>query len=155
MERTITEFHLDDEGHWVAHLSCGHARHVRHNPPSQTRPWVLSPEGRAAHLHTPISCGLCKRLEMPTGFVPFKKTQEFNEDTIPLEMRTGHETPPATWARIHVTQGRLGYRILEPLNRNFLLDAANPGTVAPESPHYVTPMGPVCFYVEFFRAPGL
>ncbi|XOJ55260.1 DUF3565 domain-containing protein [Candidatus Pseudothioglobus sp. Uisw_016] len=31
----MTGFHLDEDNHWVADLSCGHTQHVRHNPPWQ------------------------------------------------------------------------------------------------------------------------
>ena len=39
MQRKITGFHLDEEGHWVAELECGHNQHVRHDPPYVERPW--------------------------------------------------------------------------------------------------------------------
>ena len=42
----ITGFHLDEDNHWVANLSCGHPQHVRHNRPWQQREWVLSDNGR-------------------------------------------------------------------------------------------------------------
>ena len=48
--RKITGFHPDEEGDWVAELECGHQQHVRHEPPWQVRPWVVTPEGRAARI---------------------------------------------------------------------------------------------------------
>src|SRR6516164_4333636 len=39
MERPITGFHQDEEGHWVAELECGHNPHVHHDPPWECRPW--------------------------------------------------------------------------------------------------------------------
>ena len=59
MERRITGFHQDDEGHWVAELECGHTRHVRHQPPWEERPWVLTGEGRSSRLGTLITCAEC------------------------------------------------------------------------------------------------
>lgn len=59
MERRITGFHTDDEGHWVAELDCGHNQHVRHDPPWQNRPWVVAPEGRASHLGAVLACRKC------------------------------------------------------------------------------------------------
>ena len=59
MRRAITGFHQDDEGHWVAELACGHAQHVRHEPPLASRPWVLSAETRNARLGTALDCLLC------------------------------------------------------------------------------------------------
>lgn len=59
VERRIVGFHQDDEGHWVADLECGHGRHVRHMPPWQERPWVVTPEGRAAHIGRTLRCVKC------------------------------------------------------------------------------------------------
>lgn len=59
MERRITGFHTDDEGHWVAELACGHDQHVRHDPPWQNRPWVTTPEGRLRHLGAVLACRKC------------------------------------------------------------------------------------------------
>ena len=60
--RRIIGFHTDAEGHWVAELECGHNQHVRHQPPWQVRPWVLSPEGRARFLGTELQCALCDKV---------------------------------------------------------------------------------------------
>lgn len=57
--RQITGYHLDDEGHWVAQLSCGHNQHVRHDPPWEQRPWVLSPNGRDTMLGFELNCVKC------------------------------------------------------------------------------------------------
>ena len=42
MQQAIVGFHLDDEGHFVADLACGHTQHVRHDPPWQNRTWVCN-----------------------------------------------------------------------------------------------------------------
>jgi tellurite methyltransferase len=57
--RAITGFHLDEHGDWVAEMSCDHNRHVRHQPPFKEAPWVLSAEGRASRIGSPIECPLC------------------------------------------------------------------------------------------------
>ncbi len=59
MKRRITGFHHDEEQHWVADLECGHTQHVRHQPPWINRPWVVTPEGRARVLGTPLECKQC------------------------------------------------------------------------------------------------
>ncbi len=59
MERRIVGFHQDEKGDWVAELECGHGQHVRHDPPWQVRPWVITPEGRAARIGMPLGCRLC------------------------------------------------------------------------------------------------
>jgi hypothetical protein len=61
MKQPIVGFHKDEEDHWVAELRCGHSQHVRHDPPWQLRPWVVSAEGRAAHLGLQLECLLCDR----------------------------------------------------------------------------------------------
>ena len=59
MKRTISGFHQDKDGYWVAELSCGHTRHVRHDPPWQQRPWVVTEIGRQEYLGTQLECVLC------------------------------------------------------------------------------------------------
>ena len=60
MQRSIVGFHQDQAGDWVAELECGHAQHVRHEPPWQVRPWVITPDGRASRLGTRLECTDCK-----------------------------------------------------------------------------------------------
>ena len=59
VECAIVGFDRDDVGDWVALLECGHRQHVRHRPPWQERPWVLTPEGREGRLGTSLQCVLC------------------------------------------------------------------------------------------------
>lgn len=66
VKQPIVGYHLDDEGHWVAELACGHGQHVRHDPPWQVRPWVTTPEGRAKFLGFELECLKCERGE-PVG----------------------------------------------------------------------------------------
>jgi hypothetical protein len=67
LERRIVGFHQDREGHWVAELDCGHTQHVRHEPPWQVRPWVLTDTGRAGRIGTLLSCRLCSGDERNGG----------------------------------------------------------------------------------------
>jgi len=60
MKQPIVGFHKDEEGHWVAQLSCGHGQHVRHNPPWRNRPWVLTPAGRERHIGAKLECKKCE-----------------------------------------------------------------------------------------------
>jgi hypothetical protein len=57
----LLDFHQDEDGHWVAVLSCGHTQHLRHQPPWQSRAWVLDPARRAAQIGQPFPCGWCAR----------------------------------------------------------------------------------------------
>ena len=67
MDRAIVGYHVDDEGQWVAELSCGHARHVRHRPPFEVREWTSTDAGRASHLGTPIECARCDEADTSVG----------------------------------------------------------------------------------------
>ena len=61
MDSAIDGYHLDDEGHWVAELACGHFQHVRHDPPWFNRPWTQTAEGRASALGRTLACRKCDR----------------------------------------------------------------------------------------------
>lgn len=56
---TVTGFHQDEDGHWVAELSCGHTQHLRHQPPWQSRAWVLDPAQRIEKIGQSFDCGWC------------------------------------------------------------------------------------------------
>lgn len=59
MQRVIAGFQKDEHGYWVAVLNCGHTRHVRHDPPWQTRVWAMTEEGRQQFLGTAMECKKC------------------------------------------------------------------------------------------------
>lgn len=60
MQQPITGFHLDEENHWVAELTCGHFQHVRHDPPWVERRWVITEAGRASMLGQRLGCKKCE-----------------------------------------------------------------------------------------------
>ena len=60
--RRIVGYHLDAERQWVADLECGHTQHVRHDPPWQERPWVITEEGRRTFLGSTLQCVKCAEL---------------------------------------------------------------------------------------------
>ncbi|PTU74638.1 DUF3565 domain-containing protein [Pseudomonas mangrovi] len=57
----VVGFHEDDCGHWVVTLTCGHTQHLRHQPPWQSRAWVLDPARRHQQIGQPMHCGWCAR----------------------------------------------------------------------------------------------
>jgi len=59
LNQEIVGFAQDELGDWVARLACGHNQHVRHVPPWQKRPWVVSEEGRRQHLGHILECKKC------------------------------------------------------------------------------------------------
>lgn len=60
MKQSIVDFHQDEEGNWVAKLVCGHNQHLRHQPPWQNRPWVLTEKGRQRELGALLDCKKCE-----------------------------------------------------------------------------------------------
>ena len=67
MRRAISSFEQDDAGEWIAILACGHRQHVRHRPPWQERPWVLTTEGREGRIGTPLECRICDENAQAAG----------------------------------------------------------------------------------------
>lgn len=90
---------------------------------------------------------------LPPTAIPYQQTREFSEATVPASLRRRHTTKPGVWARIHVLDGALRYRILAPPEEEHVLSPERAGIVEPEVPHEVEPLGPVRFYVEFLRCP--
>jgi tellurite methyltransferase len=152
MLRSMVGFHQDSEAHWVAELSCGHGQHVRHRPPFELRPWVLSPEGRSARLGQSLECVRCDRREMPEGHVPYKRTPRFTESTIPAGLLRHHETKPGVWARVVVERGELEFYEGDEHAPRQVATPSQPCVILPEVEHRVAPVGEVAFYVEFWRA---
>ena len=70
MDKPITGFHLDDEGHWVAELACGHIQHTRHDPPWQNRPWTQTAQGRAGVIGQTLDCRKCEQGAPPDRPAP-------------------------------------------------------------------------------------
>ena len=91
---------------------------------------------------------------MPPGCEATRSTPVFTEATVPPGLVRSHRTAPDTWGLICVLEGRLLYRVLEPLSERVLDTACAPGLVEPGVPHEVAPIGPVRFQVEFYRRTG-
>jgi tellurite methyltransferase len=150
MHRPITAFKRDEHGDWVAFLSCGHKQHVRHQPPFFDRPWVTTDQERSEKIGKPLDCVACDRFEIPDDFEAYRKTIEFNEHTIPESLRKKHSTKPGVWGKIHVIEGKLNYRV-GTLDASFQLSPDAAGVVIPEIGHHVEPIGPVRFFIEFYK----
>jgi len=151
MLASVVGFHRDEEGVWVADLSCGHCQHVRHQPPWQVRAWVTTEEGRQAKLGAAFECPYCNMARVPEGVTPYDRTRTFTEDTVPSGMLKDHRTKPGTWAHVVVEDGRLEYACDR---GTFVLKPGVVGIIEPEVPHRVRPLGPVRFHLVFMRAGG-
>lgn len=85
---------------------------------------------------------------LPPGLTAYRRTPVFDQDSVPAGLLRGHSTKAGVWALIHVLEGRLEYRILEP-SASTILAPGSPGVVVPQQLHEVKPLGPVRFFVEF------
>ena len=153
MLRHITGFHRDDEGDWVAELDCLHTQHVRHQPPFQDRPWVLTEAGRAERLGTELDCPRCDRAELPPGLVVERTAGPFDETTLPAGLRRGHRLPAGTWGCLRVLEGSVGFWIGTDMAVEHHLDAGQTQPIPPEVSHELRPTGPVQLIVDFLRRP--
>ena len=88
---------------------------------------------------------------MPDGLTAYKRTPTFDQDSLPAGLRREHRTKAGVWALIHVVDGNLRYRILDPPSEE-ILTAGTTGVVTPEQPHEVEPLGLMHMFVEFFSA---
>lgn len=160
MERTITGFRLDDDGHWVARLDCHHGLHVRHQPPWQERPWTQRADGRTAKVGTTADCPKCEWVELPDGLVHDRTTPEWTADTLPRALRRDHRVASGVWGRVRVLDGSVRFHFTdstagahpgpaEPVT----LRAGDTQPIPPDRLHRLEPIGPVRLVVDFFVAP--
>lgn len=83
----------------------------------------------------------------------YKRTPVFDETTLPAGLRKRHSTKAGVWGVIHILEGKLLYRTLEPFNE-VIADASMPSLIIePQMEHEVDPVGSVRFYVEFHAEP--
>jgi tellurite methyltransferase len=152
--RTIDGFHQDDEGDWVADLSCLHSQHVRHRPPFQDRQWVTSEEGRAERIGSRIECPLCDRLELPAGLTRVRTAGPFDAETLPVALRRSHLVADRTWGLLRVLDGSLVFdaETEPPVSRRLVAGDEQP--IPPGVPHRVSVDEPVRLAVDFIARPS-
>lgn len=92
--------------------------------------------------------------QLPQDAKPYRRTDVFTEHTTPAGLLKAHTTKEGAWALIHVLEGRLAYRVIDPRrprSETVLRPEVPPGVVEPTILHEVEPQGPVRFYVEFLK----
>ncbi len=88
---------------------------------------------------------------LPDGLTPYKQTPEFTESTVPAGLLRDHKLSPDVWGVIHVVSGRLRY-VIPSTQEDLVLEPGLNGVVMPDTAHHIASVGPVRFYVEFWRA---
>jgi tellurite resistance-related uncharacterized protein len=150
VRRTIVGFHQDEDGDWVAELSCLHNQHVRHRPPFQERPWVLDGSERSARIGAGLDCPLCDRAELPDGLRLVRTAGPFDADTLPAGLRRDHRVAEATWGRLCVEAGSVRFSMGTEPPVDVRLEAGDRQPIPPSVPHALTLEGPVRLAVEFY-----
>jgi tellurite methyltransferase len=155
VQRSIVGFHQDDDGDWVAELSCLHNQHVRHRPPFQERAWVLDASERAARVGGPLDCPLCDRAEMPDGLTLDRTVGPFDAETLPAGLRRRHRVAERVWGCLRVLEGSVGFTMEVEPPLDVALTAGERQPIPPGVAHCVAGDGPFRLTVEFFVATPL
>jgi tellurite methyltransferase len=150
MIRTITGFHTDDAGDWVAELSCLHGQHVRHRPPFFDRAWTQTPEGRESKLGADLDCPLCDRAELPEGLSLARTAGPFDESSLPAGLRRTHRVADATWGVLRVVEGVVGIAIETDPRIERMVHAGEQQPIPPAVPHLLTVERAFVVAVDFY-----
>lgn len=137
MIRSIAGFHQDDAGDWVAELTCLHSQHVRHAPPFQERPWVISEKGRAEQKGSPIDCRQCDRAEMPRGLTVKRTAGPFNLGTLPEGLQRHHRVADGKWGLLRVLAGEVLFEMRAEPPISVSLATGDSQPIPPEVDHTV------------------
>lgn len=83
---------------------------------------------------------------------PYRSTPIFDEHTLPEALRNKHQTKDGVWGVIRVIEGELNLTYVEPHSEK-VLKPGDPGLIAPQQIHFVTPLGPMRMQVDFYNEP--
>lgn len=149
VHRTMTGFHRDDDGDWVAELSCLHTQHIRHQPPFSEAAWIEDAEERRRRVGEPLDCPLCDRAELPEGLHTTRTTATWDASTVPAALRRAHRVAAGTWGLLEVEAGAVRFVA----DTNPPIDATvtpgRPQPIPPEVDHHVAPDEGARFHVTF------
>ena len=149
MIRTIDGFHQDEQGDWVAELSCLHMQHVRHEPPFRDRSWVETASGRSGRVGTDIECSPCDRAEMPDGLDVVRTVGPFDAETLPGGLRRDHRAAERTWARVRLIDGAVGFSMETEPRTVVQLRAGDVQPIPPTVPHALHVDGHLRVVIDF------
>lgn len=150
----MVDFVLDDEGDWIARLSCGHSQHVRHRPPFQEKEWVLCEDTRRARLGTYLPCPLCDRAELPDGLHLLRKSPVWDNETAPSAMGNSHHLAEGTWGVITVEDGEMRFLTDGEVVMNKVVDESSSQAIPPGLDHRVEFEDPVRFSIDYLCVDG-
>ncbi|MBS0286714.1 MAG: DUF1971 domain-containing protein [Proteobacteria bacterium] len=86
---------------------------------------------------------------IPKDIKFYKRTPTFTHENVPQGLLKNHSTKKDVWGLIKITQGKLEYTI--GTDEIYLLEPGKNGIIEPEIVHHIKLMGPVEFFVEFYK----
>ncbi len=89
--------------------------------------------------------------DLPEKVHAYKKTDLFDETSIPYGLLKDHSTKANVWGKINIIEGKLLYIIQSSPPEEIELSPEKFGVVEPEVLHHVKPLGLVKFFVEFLK----
>jgi tellurite methyltransferase len=94
---------------------------------------------------------------LPSEVRAYKRTGEFNPDTVPQGLLEHHRTRAKVWGLAHVLSGELAYTVHPQdgeIEREYIVREGEAAVIRPQNYHQVRLLtAQTRFYVEFFRAP--
>lgn len=92
---------------------------------------------------------------LPPSAVPYFRTEEFTEETVPEPLLHEHSTRRGAWARLCVSEGSLRYVVIDEDEPPVVVGAGEQAVIAPHVRHRVELLEPARFHLEFFRDEAL
>lgn len=86
--------------------------------------------------------------DLPDGLSAYKRTPVFDELTTPAGLQRAHSTKIGVWGVIHILEGEMIYKTLNPQTERIASKETPPIVIKPQELHEVELIGPVLFYVE-------
>ena len=150
----MTGFRRDEDGVWVARLSCLHTQHIRHEPPFWEAGWVEDDEERTERVGQLLDCPLCDRAEMPDGLAPVRTSATWDANTVPDALRRAHRVAAERWGLLEVEAGEVRFQADTHPPLDVLVTPARPQPIPPELDHHVEPTEGARFHVTFLARPN-
>jgi tellurite resistance-related uncharacterized protein len=149
MHRSMTGFRRDEDGDWVAELSCLHSQHVRHRPPFWNAHWIEDEAERQARIGEPLDCPLCDRAELPEGLRRARTTASWDERSVPAALTAAHRVADGTWGLLEVEAGEVRFQAATDPPLDTQVTSANPQPIPPGVDHHVEVPAGARFHVTF------
>ena len=149
MQRAMTGFRRDDEGAWIAELSCLHRQHIRHDPPFWEAAWIEDEEAHARRIGEPLDCPLCDRAELPDGLQPSRTTATWDASTVPAALRRHHRVAAETWGLLEVEAGEVRFQAETTPPLDVIVTSDHPQPIPPELDHRIEPSEDARFHITF------